>query len=214
MSVSGKISGTGSNQITITDSLFNGSKVKLLATTTKTSVTQKNKTVNLMKQLKVVAGDTEAYGTRPTDKDISLGRADAFKLVAVFDSEDSSTDASAPTLTLGTITGTFTRGEKITGSSSGATARIIDITSPASYVLTSATDFTTSDTITGESSSASAAVSAVTGGSVTITSDFELDTGMRDNFYDISRLVRKGSAPIPQGRLLVVYDYMDHGVVI
>ena len=212
VSVSGKISGTGSNQITITDSLFNGSKVKLLATTTKTSVTQKNKTVNLMKQLKVVAGDTEAYGTRPTDKDISLGRADAFKLVAVFDSEDSSTDASAPTLTLGTITGTFTRGEKITGSSSGATARIIDITSPASYVLTSATDFTTSDTITGESSSASAAVSAVTGGSVTITSDFELDTGMRDNFYDISRLVRKGSAPIPQGRLLVVYDYMDHGV--
>ena len=77
--------------------------------------------------------------------------------------------------------------------------------------LTSATDFTTSDTITGESSSASADVSAVTGGSVTITSDFELDTGMRDNFYDISRLVRKGSAPIPQGRLLVVYDYMDHG---
>ena len=88
VSVSGKISGTGSNQITITDSLSNGSKVKLLATTTKTSVTQKNKTVNLMKQLKVVAGDTEAYGTRPTDKDISLGRADAFKLVNVFDSED------------------------------------------------------------------------------------------------------------------------------
>ena len=84
-----------------------------------------------MKQVKVVAGDTDAYGTRPTDKDISLGRADAFKLVAVFDSEDGSTDASAPTLTLGTITGTFTRGEKITGSSSGATGRIIDITSPA-----------------------------------------------------------------------------------
>ena len=36
----------------------------------------------------------------------------------------------APELTLGTITGTFTRGEKITGSSSGATGRIIDITSP------------------------------------------------------------------------------------
>ena len=128
VSVSGKISGTGSNQITITDSLFNGSKVKLLQRQQKPLLLKKNKTVNLMKQLKVVAGDTETYGTRPTDKDISLGRADAFKLVAVFDSEDSSTDASAPTLTLGTITGTFTRGEKITGSSSGATARIIDIT--------------------------------------------------------------------------------------
>ena len=211
VSIDGKISGAGTSQITITDSAFNASKVKLLATTTKTSVTQKNKTVQLMKQVKVVAGDTDAYGTRPTDKDISLGRADAFKLVAVFDSEDSSTDASAPTLTLGTITGTFTRGEKITGSASGATGRIIDITSPMSYVLTSAGDFTTSDTITGEFSSASADVSAVTSGSVVITSNFLLDTGMRDNFYDISRIVRKGSAPSPQGRLLVVYDYMEHG---
>ena len=211
VSIDSKISGTGTTQITITDSEFNASKVKLLATTTKTSVTQKNKTVQLMKQLKVVAGDTDAYGTRPTDKDISLGRADVFKLVAVFDSEDSSTDASAPTLTLGTITGTFTRGEKITGSSSGATARIIDITSPMSYVLTSTGDFTTSDTITGESSSASADVSTITQGSVVVTPSFLLDTGMRDNFYDISRLVRKGSAPSPQGRLLVVYDYMEHG---
>ena len=41
----------------------------------------------------------------------------------VFDSEDTSSDATAPTLTLGTVTGTFVRGEKITGSSSGATAR-------------------------------------------------------------------------------------------
>ena len=115
-----------------------------------------------MKQVKVVHPSIRiTYGTRPDDKDISLG-GQTFKLVAVFDSEDSSTDASAPTLTLGTITGTFTRGEKITGSSSGATGRIIDITSPMSYVLTSAGDFTTSDTITGESSSASVDVSAVT----------------------------------------------------
>ena len=64
--------------------------------------------------------------------------------------QDGSTDASAPTLTLNNHWNIY-RGEKITGSSSGATARIIDITSPASYVLASATDFTTSDTITGDS---------------------------------------------------------------
>ena len=63
-----------------------------------------------------------------------------------------------------------------------------------SYVLTSGFgDFTTSDTITGESSSASGFdVSVLTSGSVVITSNFLLDTGMRDNFYDISRIVRKG----------------------
>ena len=99
-----------------------------------------------------------------------------------------------PTLTLGTVTGTFVRGEKITGSSSGATARIITTTSPIQYVLTGgfgATDFTTSDTITGESSSATSTVSTVTAGSKVITSNFTLDTGQRDNFYDISRIVRK-----------------------
>ena len=211
VSIDGNITGTGTGTITITDSDFNASKVKLLATTTKTSVTQKNKTVQLMKQVKVTPGTTDAYGTRPTDNEISLGRADAFKLVAVFDSEDTSTDAVAPELTTGAITGTFTRGEKITGGTSGATGRIIDTSSPFSYVLTSVTDFAVGDVITGESSGATATVSAVTAGDVVITSDFLLDTGQRDNFYDISRLVRKPSVPSPQGRLLVVYDYMEHG---
>ena len=132
-------------------------------------------------------------------------------LVGVFDSEDTSTDAVAPELTTGTITETFTRGEKITNGTSSATGRIIDTTSPLSYVLTSTTDFAVGDVITGESSGATATVSAVMMGDTVITSDFLLDTGMRDNFYDISRLVRKPSVPAPQGRLLVVYDYMEHG---
>ena len=122
-------------------------------------------------------------------------------------------DAAAPTLTLGTVTGTFTRGEKITGSSSGAEARIITTTSPMSYVLTAgngATDFTTSDTITGESSAATSTVSTVTAGSKVITSNFTLDTGQRDNFYDISRIVRKKGVAAPRGRLLVVYDFFAH----
>ena len=213
VSLDGKLSGTGSGSLTVTDAsiLGDGAKVKLLATTTKTSVTQKNKTVQLMKQVKVTPGTTDAYGTRPTDNEISLGRADAFKLVAVFDSEDTSTDATAPELTTGSITGTFTRGEKITGGTSGATGRIIDTSSPFSYVLTSATGFVVGDVITGESSGATATVSALSAGDVVITSDFLLDTGQRDNFYDISRIIRKPSVPSPQGRLLVVYDYMEHG---
>ena len=212
ISLDGKVSGTGTGSLTVTDAsiLGNGAKVKLLATTTKTSVTQKNKTVQLMKQVKVTPGTTDAYGTRPTDRDISLGRADVFKPVAVFDSEDASTDAVAPELTTGSITGTFIRGEKITGTG-GATGRIIDTTSPFSYVLTSVTDFTVGDVITGESSGATATVSAVTVGDTIITSNFLLDTGQRDNFYDISRLVRKPGAVSPEGRLLIVYDYMEHG---
>ena len=46
---------------------------------------------------------------------ISLGRADVFNVVAVFDSEEASTDAVAPELTLTNAVGTFDRGEEIAG---------------------------------------------------------------------------------------------------
>jgi hypothetical protein len=213
VSIADTISGAGSTSITITDSTILGdaAKVKLIATLLKTSVTQKSKTVKLMKQLKVTSGTTDAYGTRPADKTISLGRADAFKLVAVFDSESSTTDALAPELTLTTQSGTFTRGEKITGGTSTATARIVDITSPMSYIRSTSLVFTSGETITGESSGATAVISALTAGSINIARKFLFDTGMRDNFYDIARLVIKPGEPAPTGRLLVIYDYMEHG---
>ena len=212
VTVSGKTSGTGTGTIIITDNTILGSaaKVKLTATILKTSVSHKTKTTNLMKQVKVTTGASDAFGTRPTDRTISLGRADVFNLAAVYDSEDVSTDASAPTLTIGTITGTFTRGEKITGSASGATGRIISTSSPISYVVSSGI-FTTSDTITGESSGASASVTATTVGSDVVTSRFTLDTGQRDNFYDIARIVRRPGSSAPTGRLLIVHDYLEHG---
>lgn len=143
-----------------------------------------------MKKLSVNPGDTDAFGTRPTDRTISLGRADVFKLVAVLDSEEVSTAVTMPSLTLGTITGSFTRGERIIGSSSGSEGRIIDISSPMEYVLTSTTDFSTVDIITGQSSGASASITAVTVGSENITNNYILDTGQRDNFYDIARIVK------------------------
>ena len=65
--------------------LGSAAKVKLTGTILKTSVIQKSKTTNLMKQLKVISGTTDAIGTRPTDTTISFGRADAFNMVAVFD---------------------------------------------------------------------------------------------------------------------------------
>ena len=213
VSISGKLSGTGSSAITVTDAtiLGNGAKVKLTASLLKTSVIQKSKTVKLMKQLKVVSGTTDAFGTRPSDATISLGRADVFNVVAVFDSEDASTDAVAPQFTLTNSSGTFTRGEKITGGTTGATARVISISSPMSYVLISTVAFASGETITGESSGASATVGTLTGGSIDIKNSYLFDDGQRDNFYDISRIVRKTSVAAPTGRLLIVYDYLEHG---
>ena len=87
-------------------------KVKVIATITRTSVQPKIKTTNLSKQLKVLAEDADgAFGIRATDDQISLGRADVFKLQAVFDSQSTSADATAPELTISTIVGTFQRGD-------------------------------------------------------------------------------------------------------
>ena len=208
--------GGGTSQLTITNlGAFGsgGAKVKVMATLLKTAVSPKTKTTRLMKQLKVDTGTTDAYGTRPGDREISLGRADAFALVAVYEATAASTDAVAPTISFTTQTGTFTRGEKITGSVSGSTARIINTTSPMSVVMTGApgSAFSTSDIITGASSGATATLTAVTLGDKVITSDFTLDNGQRDNFYDISRIVRRRGAAAPTNRLLAIYDYLEHG---
>ena len=213
VSLSGKIAGAGTSTLTVTDStiLGNAAKVKIVATILKTSVIQKSKTTKLMKQLKVTSGTTHAYGTRPSDVTISLGRGDVFNLIAVFDSEGASTDALAPEFTLTNQAGTFTRGEKITGATSGATARIIDISSPMSHIRSTSIIFRAGEVITGESSGASATIGTLTDGSINITNTYLFDDGQRDNFYDIARIVRKSSSPAPTGRLLIVYDYLEHG---
>jgi hypothetical protein len=52
---------------------------------------------------------------------------------------------------------------------------------------------------------------AATTSDTDITDRFDLDTGQRDNFYDIARLVRKTGAVVPTGRLLINFDYFEHG---
>ena len=44
-----------------------------------------------------------------------------------------------------------------------------------------------------------------------ITDRFDLDSGMRDNFYDIGRLILKTGSITPTGRLLVNFDFLSHG---
>ena len=213
VSIADTISGGATTTVTVTDStiLGSGAKVKLTATILKTSVVPKIKTTKLMKQLRVSTGTSDAYGTRPDDADISLGRADVFKLVGVFDSQDTSTNAVAPTLTVGSITGTYISGETITGSVSGATGRVINTSSPISYVSTNDFTFVAAEAITGLSSTAVSTISATTAGDLDITRRFTLDTGQRDNFYDIARIFRKKGSSAPIGKLLVVYDYLEHG---
>ena len=44
-----------------------------------------------------------------------------------------------------------------------------------------------------------------------VTDRFDLDTGQRDNFYDMGRIIRKNGALAPTGRLLVNFKHFAHG---
>ena len=211
-------SGAGTSSATITSTTVFGSsgdyKVKVVATLTKTAVQQKTKTNNAMHLLDVdndgVAGGA-IYGTSAHHKEITIGRGDVHRLRGVFESSASGTDASLPQFTATSFIGTFQKGERIIGGTSGAIGEIVHLISPITYVLKSNVDFSSGETITGQNSGATAVVGTLTAGDLDVTENFTLDDGMRDNFYDIARLVRKQNAPTPVGKLLVVCDYFDHG---
>ena len=48
-------------------------------------------------------------------------------------------------------------------------------------------------------------------GDTDITNRFTLDTGQRDNYYDIGRIKKITGALTPTGRLLVTFSYFSHG---
>ena len=184
---------------------------------------EKTKTLVPSQTLHIRNEKGNIYGTNYKDADISLQKADIFKVRAVY-MGTSSADATAPTVTYNNGTGgntlsteIFQPGEKITGSN-GAIARVISggsvgSTTTASIVYLTTKTFTSGITLTSAQTTFSNTLTttAVGAGSTNILSDFEIDNGMRDTFYDIGRLTRKAGSTPPTGRLLIVYDYFTHG---
>lgn len=204
------------NTLTITSAtiLGNGAKVRLISTVTRTIVSEKTKSRIRASLLLVdndgVGGGAE-YGTSAHHKDISLGVADGLKLHAVFDSEDNATDPVLPQWTLTSSSGVFTKGEIITGGTSGAKARVVNISTPITFIPLNDIAFSAGETVTGFESGETAVLDTYTAGSKNITSRFVFDSGQRDNYYDIARIIRKPNTSSPIGRLLVVFDYFTHG---
>ena len=187
-----------------------GGKFKIVATLTRTQAGEKTKTLNPCQLTLVETTAHNPYGTNHTNKEISLGRADHYKLYAVLDSEDTGTVPSLPQADVTGVSGTFNKGEIIKGAVSDCLAVVINPTNPITFIVTNNKAFTNNETITGQTDGATATISNITAGSKNITDRFTLDTGQRDNFYDISRIVRKGGKPTPVGQLLVVSNYFAH----
>lgn len=222
------------NDVTITG-LDNGSDVVVNATLKKNGIQSKIKEytrsalniVNLSTLARSGAATSDSindgltfnpyYGLRVQDDQISLNVPDVAKILAVYES----TNTSDPTLdriqfpTISQVDTDAIIGENIIGSNSGALARVVlNASSTPSVpsnnigiVYLNDKKFSPGENVTFKESNIVSTIEIITFGKYkNITNNFSLDKGQRNEYYDYSRLVRVGPQ-IPERRILVVYDH-------
>ena len=211
------------------DNLTNITSVKVTATISKNTATRKTKSSNQMFVLKVnkTIQDLDSpkynlaydriYGTRIEDQDISLGVTDAYRLHAIYESDDDD-DPVIPSITLVEPT-FFATGSTVIGRTSKAQARVVDFSSSdlkLSLVYLQGT-FQIGETIDGVNSSGTA-ISAIINdadgsvilGSRVVTENYFLEVNQTNFMYNISKIVRKKGVGTPIRKLKIVFDYYTH----
>jgi hypothetical protein len=153
------------------------------------------------------------YGLRVQDQEISLNYPDIVKVLAVYESLNS----SDPVLdrieftSSANVTSNALIGENII-SSSGSVARVV--TKPSANVLgvvyLNEKTISVGENVTFEESNINTSVESIINGSYkNITLSFTLDRGQKEQYYDYSKLVRNKNTQDPSKRILVVFDRYD-----
>ena len=154
------------------------------------------------------------YGLRVQDEEICLYYSDVAKIIGVYES----LETSAPVLDRFVFSATASVdtaaiiGENIVGSTSKAVARIVS--KPSSNTLSVAylndLRFVAGETVTFLESNIVTPLQSITLGKYKdITTNFTLDKGQREQYYDYSRLLRNSASAEPSRPLLVVFDYFS-----
>jgi hypothetical protein len=142
----------------------------------------------------------------------------------IFESLDSSTEPSAPTMDIGSITGPITQtydlivGEKIVGQSSKASAIVAEKLGNAkiSFLYKNNNTFKEGETILFEESGATAQITALDLPSKEISPNYTFTTGQGQTFYNYGTLKRKSESQEPYYKVKVYfanayYDLTDDG---
>ena len=208
----------------------NVNDIRVMATISLNNASKKTKTGRLMRALLVnntrlgrkvankfglALNETSSYfGTRVEDEVISLGVPDAFKLHAVYESYNR--NAPVPPSIVLTDAKAFKVGSVIKGRSSFAQGRVIEVNGTRVYfVYLSDSKFDLNEVVVGVNELDGLALEgqvasdrgSVTRGSRVITDRFELETGQRATFYDISRITRKPGQARPRRQIMVIFDH-------
>ena len=208
-----KTPGTGTLTIGGFHSDDNDAVLKVTYTVDINSPVNRDKTLHKNRCLKISGNDTSGngfYGTNYDNKEISLGVSDVFRIRGIFEGVDNT--PLTPNATLTVTSGSFSEHEVIVGQTSDARAVLVTLngtgTTSYFYYLTEQR-FVDTEVIAGKTSSATATLTNVSTGSPEITSRYFFDDGQRDGFYDLAKLTLKNGEPIPQGSILVVFDYFS-----
>jgi hypothetical protein len=151
------------------------------------------------------------YGLRVQDEEICLNYPDVSKILAIYESWNSSTP-TLDTLFFSAFSNIQTNavvGEDILGSVSGCLGRVVskDVDSVRVVYLNS-NRFIEGELVTFKISNIEDNITTISLGSYNdITNRYKLDSGQREQYYDYSRLIRNTREKEPTKRLLVVFDY-------
>jgi len=153
------------------------------------------------------------YGLRVQDKEICLRYPDVTKVLAVYESLDSSsvTFDSLTFSSLYSISNNSNVGENVTGKNSKAVARIVSVAGDTiEFVYLNGNSFQVGEDVEFEYSGLTVPLLSLSFGKYkNITNSFGLDKGQRDQFYDYSRIIRNSNSQEPTKKLTIVFDYFD-----
>tara|TARA_Y100000592_G_scaffold100807_1_gene182948 strand:+ start:1516 stop:8901 length:7386 start_codon:yes stop_codon:yes gene_type:complete len=151
------------------------------------------------------------FGTRVQDEVISLNVPDVTRVLAIYESNDSS-PADLPQLTVSSATDTFsnnvTIGEQMIGAESGAVARVVDVVSGnrLNFVYENDRRFELLETLSLQDSGITANITTIFLGDRNVSNDYELDQGQRTEYADFSRIKRRPGVAEPTRQLRIIFD--------
>jgi hypothetical protein len=152
------------------------------------------------------------YGLRVQDEEICLNYPDVANIIAIYESLDTNSP-SIDTITLSPTANVTTNaiiGENIIGNTSKAIARVVSkpSTDTLGIVYLNSNKLSEFESATFQESNITTEIQSITFGKYkNLTSNFSLDGGQREQYYDYSRIIRNQTAQEPSKRLLIVFDY-------
>jgi hypothetical protein len=154
------------------------------------------------------------YGTRVQDREICLNTGDIINVLGVYESRDSSSDPSAPTAILTTISGPSSKtsdliiGERFVGQTSGSVALVAERLNDTqiSFIYLNDIGFKEGETVIFEESDVQSLIGVLNSPSAKISNNFKYKNGQNGSYYGYGSVVRNTNSAAPSKKIKVYFS--------